>query len=315
MVHLAKRCNAFAVIFFLQYSGYKCIAPANNKLTEQSVRDKVEKITRKPTQVCGSFFLDHGKGQDLQAETLPRLKHMGFGIRFGFDAGRPGIRILGDSAFLLEADIALTATEFGRQLHRVVIQQGLKTGSRSDASQSQRLTSARRLQATSDFRTAEAVIREAIEAAPESAEAWDALERLKTTQRDFQGVAGIRQERLAQNPPGPKEEASLRKLESRLEEEGEEGYWSWRMEDLQEREEGGEKISPVILARTYMGLDRTDEAFQELEAAVEKRDRNLLSLWTDPAWDSVRTDPRFRKIMMDIRRTQSSKGTRFPGGH
>jgi TolB-like protein len=226
-----------------------------------------------------------------------------------------GIRILGDSAFLLEADIALTATEFGRQLHRVVIQQGLKTGSRSGASHSQRLTSARRLQATSDFRTAEAVIREAIEAAPESAEAWDALERLKATQRDFQGVAGIRQERLAQNPPGPKEEASLRRLESRLEEEGEEGYWSWRMEDLQEREEGGEKISPVILARTYMGLDRTDEAFQELEAAVEKRDRNLISLWTDPAWDSVRTDPRFRKIMMDLRRTQRSEGTRFPGWH
>jgi tetratricopeptide (TPR) repeat protein len=177
------------------------------------------------------------------------------------------------------------------------------------------LTSARRLQATSDFRTAEEVIREAIEAAPESANAWDALERLKTTQRDFQGVAKIRQERLAQNPPGPREEASLRKLELRLAEGGEEGYWSWRMEDLQDREERGEKISPVILARAFMGLDRADEAFRELEAAVEERDRNLISLWTDPAWDSVRTDPRFRKIMMDIRRTQSSKGTRFPGWH
>jgi len=96
MVHLAKRCNAFAVIFFLQYSAYKCIAPANNNLREQSVRDKVEKITRKLVSVCGSVFLDHGKGEELQAETLPRLKHMGFGIGFGFDAGRPGIRVLGD---------------------------------------------------------------------------------------------------------------------------------------------------------------------------------------------------------------------------
>ncbi len=87
------------------------------------------------------------------------------------------------------------------------------------------------------------------------------------------------------------------------------------MEDLQDREDRGEKISPVILARTFMGLDRTDEAFRGLEAAVEERDRNLISLWTDPAWDSARTDPRFRKIMMDIRRTQRSEGTRFPGWH
>ncbi len=113
-----------------------------------------------------------------------------------------GVRMMGDSASLLRGDIALTATEFGRQLHRVVVQRDLGAGDRSDASQIQRLSSARRLQAVSDFKTAEEMVRAAIEEAPESAEAWDALEHLKTVQKDFEGVARVRQERLAEDPTG-----------------------------------------------------------------------------------------------------------------
>jgi hypothetical protein len=58
------------------------------------------------------------------------------------------------------------------------------------------------------------------------------------------------------------------------------------------------------MARAYLSIQRTEEAFRELEAAVAERDRNLVSLWTDPAWDSVRADPRFREILAEARKTR-----------
>ena len=219
-----------------------------------------------------------------------------------------GVRILGDSAAILKGEIALTATELGRQLHRVVVQRDLATGEGAAASQSQRLANARRLQSVSDFKTAEEMLRAAIEEEPERTEAWDALEHLKTIQGDFQGVARVRQERLAHHPSRPEEEASLRDLEERLTQRGEEGYWSWQVEDFHDRKAQGESVSPVLLARAYLGLDRAEDAFRELEDAVEKKDRNIVSLWTDPAWDSVRTDPRFREILSKARREQERDG-------
>ena len=213
-----------------------------------------------------------------------------------------GIRIFGDSASLLEAEVALTATEFGRQLQRFVIQEGRRPSRSPGTSSSKRLSNARRLQATSDFATAEEVIRAAIDEAPESREAWDALERLKAVQKDYQGVARIRSERLAHAPQTPEGQAGLEELGQRLAEEGEEGFWSWREEELLKRKAEGEEVSPVHLAQAYVGLHRFEEAFQELNVALERKDRHLVSLWTDPAWDSIRSDPRFRQILSKARR-------------
>lgn len=220
----------------------------------------------------------------------------------------PGIQIMADSASLLGAEIALTATEFGRQLHGIVVKHEQREGGRPGLSLTQRLESARRLQSTSDFGTAEEMVRQAIAEAPKSQEAWDALEHLKAVQRDFQGVVRIRHERLTQAPPTPEEEASLRELEVNLSEQGEEGYWAWRLGDLQQRRAEGATISPVFLARAYVGLHRNDDALRELEKGVEAKDRNLISLWTDPGWDSLRPDPRFKEILSKARRGSQEEG-------
>jgi len=222
-----------------------------------------------------------------------------------------GITIIGDSASLLEADIALTETEWGRQLHRVVLQHGQKPPRGSKPSQAQRLADARRFRVTSDYGSAEELVRIAIEEAPTSVEAWEALEELKTVQGDFSGVAEVREERLARMAVGSEDEASLQMFKNRIAERGEEGYWSLRADELEERKAEGEKISPVFLARAYVGLNRTEDAFRELEAALEERDRNLVSLFSDPAWDSIRADPRFREILSKARRG-SGEGFFFP---
>ncbi len=215
--------------------------------------------------------------------------------------------ILWDSASALEAEVTLTASEFGRQVQRVVVQDGRRPHA---ISHSQRLANARRLQATEDFEAAEGEIRAALDMAPDSREAWDALEGLRTAQRDYRGVAKVREERLAKS--SPKDLATLENLEQRLSEEGEVGFWEWRMDDLLQREASGEEVSPVMLARVFVNLERTEEAFRKLTEAIEAKDRHLLSLWTDPAWDSVRSDPRFREILSKARRG-SVKEERIPG--
>jgi TolB-like protein len=220
-----------------------------------------------------------------------------------------GVRVLGDSASVLEAEVALTASEFGRQIQEVVVKGGRRPPPGHPMPPSQRLATARRLQASQDFEAAEEEIRAALEVAPESREAWDALEGLMTARRDFRGVARVREEQLRklESGPRPADMATLAELEQRLSEEGEEGFWEWRMEDLQRREASGEKVSPVLLARVYVNLERTEEAFQKLTEAVEIKDRHLLALWTDPAWDSVRSDPRFIEVLSKARRENLPK--------
>ena len=69
-----------------------------------------------------------------------------------------------------------------------------------------------------------------------------------------------------------------------------------------EQEAAGETVSPVLLAKAYVSLDRREEAFRKLAEALDEKDRHLLTLWTDPAWDSVRSDPRFREVLSKARR-------------
>jgi TolB-like protein len=218
-----------------------------------------------------------------------------------------GVTIVGDSASLLEADLVLAGTEFGRQLQRVVVQHGLEGGVRIGLRPGQRLATARRLEAAREFESAEALVRAAIEADPESEEAWDALEELRAIQRDFQGVAEVREERATKGPRPVPGRASHRELEARIAEAGTQGFWSWHVEELESKRADGQRVSPVLMARAYLSVQREEEAFEELEAAIAERDRNLVSLWTDPAWDSVRADPRFREILAEARKARKDR--------
>lgn len=219
-----------------------------------------------------------------------------------------GVHLIGDSASLLEAEIALTSTEFGRQLQRVVVRDDPKKPGRANVDPNRQLEKARRFRATSEFDAAEEVLWATVQEAPESEEAWDALEQLKTAEGDFSGAARIRGERLSHGAPGPKDLESLEELRTRVETEGEKGYWYWRIDELEAKKSQGEKVSPVVLARAYVGVQRNEEALRELEAGVRARDRNLISLWTDPAWDSLRGDPRFRSILAEVRKREPELG-------
>ncbi len=55
-------------------------------------------------------------------------------------------------------------------------------------------------------------------------------------------------------------------------------------------------VSPALVAQLLLGLGRTDEALERLEAAEAARATDLVWLGVRPAYDPVRSDPRFRSL-------------------
>jgi serine/threonine-protein kinase len=56
-------------------------------------------------------------------------------------------------------------------------------------------------------------------------------------------------------------------------------------------------VAPSIIARLYVGIGETDEAFRWLETAYGERDALVLLLHIDPIYDGIREDPRFSDLL------------------
>jgi tetratricopeptide (TPR) repeat protein len=62
----------------------------------------------------------------------------------------------------------------------------------------------------------------------------------------------------------------------------------------------GRYESPLIIALTYARAGANSEALDWLEKAAEERTPWLPELKIDPAWDNVRSDPRFIAVLKKI---------------
>ena len=195
----------------------------------------------------------------------------------------------------------------------------LRLDSRPDASgeavsADRLIAGARRLAVASHYREAEGILRElALE--PDSLasrEAWRALEEVKAIQGDFDGVIEVQVERLSRGLSDAHDSLSLLTLQSQVRERGEEGYWGWKLAELEERARGGDEVSPVEMARAHVGVGDPEGAIPYLELAVEREDVKLVTLWTDPAWDFLRQDHRYREILTRVRKSVSRGGHPLP---
>jgi hypothetical protein len=102
--------------------------------------------------------------------------------------------------------------------------------------------------------------------------------------------------------PGAEPEALARQaaLEQACADSGFVGIWRWRLQRNLEWIAAGEYVRPSRLARNYAGLGRMDEAFEWLERAYDERDGSLAFIKTDPAYDGLRSDPRFQDLLRRI---------------
>jgi hypothetical protein len=141
-------------------------------------------------------------------------------------------------------------------------------------------------------------------------EAWDALGSLYASTGQYQELLDMRRS-WVENAGGDAE--SVDRLEELLRAEGAEGYWEWRLDDLQKRaaEGEGESVSSVYMASAQAALGDTEAALASLREAVRDRDRRVMtSMRTDPVWDVMRSDPGFVSLMREIRNQLSGRGGR-----
>jgi serine/threonine-protein kinase len=82
---------------------------------------------------------------------------------------------------------------------------------------------------------------------------------------------------------------------------GERGYWQSELEmTLRESRAKGTEPPPDYLAAIYAHLGDKDRAFAEMEKAYSKHMREMNYLKIQPAWDSLRSDPRFADLMRRV---------------
>jgi TolB-like protein/DNA-binding winged helix-turn-helix (wHTH) protein/Tfp pilus assembly protein PilF len=83
---------------------------------------------------------------------------------------------------------------------------------------------------------------------------------------------------------------------------GEKGFWQKHLElELEARNQPGAEASPFVLAAAYAMAGQTDKAFEWLEKGYEEHEgQDLTLLKFDPAFKSLRSDPRFPAMLRKI---------------
>jgi TolB-like protein/class 3 adenylate cyclase len=88
-------------------------------------------------------------------------------------------------------------------------------------------------------------------------------------------------------------------LRAAYEASGPEGYWQGILR-AQERRARSRRVHPVNIVWTLVALGDQERAFEMLERGFEERDTNLIWLGVDPAFDPIRSDPRFDDLLRRV---------------
>jgi TolB-like protein/tetratricopeptide (TPR) repeat protein len=242
--------------------------------------------------------LDPGspEAQAIMAEVQKRVAVLADSLE-----GKLGvIKIEMDSVGFPNEEWITVFTEFGREMEKLSLNRqaaGVKA-----AAPAEQVAVARKMAVLGQSDEAIGLLERAVEADPTLTPAWAALERLHVARGDYAAAADVHRRRVVGSGASAEELAALDRLEEAVSEKGAVGYWEWCRTDLDAKEARGESISHVDYAAASVGVGDYEEALERLERAVEAGDRKLFSLATDPIWDPIRADKRFRKILTSLRR-------------
>lgn len=210
------------------------------------------------------------------------------------------IKVQIDSVDLPNEEWITVFTEFGREMEKLAVTR--ESNRVKAAAPSERLALARKMAVLGRSDEAIRMLEQAVQADPALTPAWEALEHLHVARGEYEAAAAVHRQRIVSAGASSEALARAEELERAVKERGAVGYWQWRRDDLEAREARGGSISHVDYAAAAVGVGDFDEALTRLERAVEAGDRRLFSLATDPIWDPIRGDTRFRKILSALRR-------------
>ena len=159
---------------------------------------------------------------------------------------------------------------------------------------------------------------------PKMIPAWAALEDLHLHQRDYDGAVGVREEWIrATQDDAAVAAGAIERLQATYDADDPRSYWEWRLDHNAGRQEREERVSQVELATVAMHLGDRAGALDHLEAAAaaERPDPALAFLSTNPVWDPLRRNPRFRarfraihqqieEHLQEMRESRGSRGAR-----
>jgi len=133
----------------------------------------------------------------------------------------------------------------------------------------------------------------ALEMQPDFDRAHELMEWIYTQLDRYDDAVRLRLERLVRRGDGGVAVAG--KLAQTYASNGPEGYWRWRLQQLQRAAVRG-YVGPSEFAKIYAALGDTDAAVEWLEQAYQERDGvEMLNVW--PGYDSLRPDPRFADLL------------------
>lgn len=222
----------------------------------------------------------------------------------------------------LDREYLKSYTDFGQTVQEVV-RRTPTSEPWGGSSTAWRITSTQRLMADGEYGAAAEVLEHVVREQPELMPAWAGLERAYALEGDFDAAFETRRRRVEQFSSNPAEAATdLQGLAAIIEGGEPNGYWKWVQDDHKARRDRGDYASDVEFAAACVALGNHNDALTALEVALENRDRALLSLRSDPVWDPLRQDPRFKAIQAKVRRPRAerrsmpatpTRGPRAPG--
>ncbi|MGB5346571.1 MAG: tetratricopeptide repeat protein [Woeseia sp.] len=149
-----------------------------------------------------------------------------------------------------------------------------------------------------DYERAIAELRKSIDADPTFSRTHTYLAGVHAELGQYaESIAALQQGWLLAGESAADVERKITRLRAALESSGPQGFWQQQLE-LALSSPGPER--PVDTAKLYARTGASDEAFALLEKAFADRLFDMLYLNVDPAWDSLRDDPRFDDLLRRI---------------
>lgn len=170
---------------------------------------------------------------------------------------------------------------------------------------------ARRFMSDGRYTEAARLLEGLVDDTPEYAPAWEMLAHAHVASGEPHDAAEVIQAWHDSGAQGAPDDLQARGLYEDVTRDGVRGFWQWNIERWDALEaQSGRPMPRMNYATAHAAMGDTEEALRYLGQALEAGEPGVLQIRSDPVWDEVRKDPRFREIGRQVQEMRFSSGRR-----